>query len=37
MCPGLKIPSMTYKKRYDKMEWMCDDCGKMHRKGVDCG
>lgn len=37
MCPGQKIPSETFKQRYDEMEWMCDDCGEMHRKDVDCG
>ena len=37
MCPGMKIPSKPYKEHYDEMEWMCDDCGEMHRKDVDCG
>lgn len=36
MCPGMKIPSKKFKKQYDEMEWMCDDCGEMHRKGVPC-
>jgi RNase P subunit RPR2 len=36
MCPGMKVPSKTYKERYTEMSWMCDDCGEMHPKGVDC-
>jgi RNase P subunit RPR2 len=36
MCPGQKVPSKRYKKRYEEMSWMCDDCGEMHPKGVDC-
>ncbi len=36
MCPGMKVPSKRYKARYTEMSWMCDDCGKMHPKGVDC-
>jgi hypothetical protein len=36
MCPGMKVPSKKYKKRYTEMSWMCDDCGEMHPKGVDC-
>lgn len=31
-----KYTSAKFAKHYDEMEWMCDDCGKMHRKDVDC-
>lgn len=36
MCPGQKIPSKKFKKRYDEMAWECAKCGKMHRKSEEC-
>jgi hypothetical protein len=32
-----KYTTPKFSKGYDEIEWMCDDCGKMHRKDVDCG
>ena len=31
-----KYTTARFSKGYDDIEWMCDDCGKMHRKDVDC-
>ncbi len=32
-----KYTTNKFSKGYDEVEWKCDDCGKMHRKGVPCG
>ena len=36
MCPGQRIASDTYMKRYSDMAWECEECGEMHRKGDTC-
>ncbi len=36
MAIGQRTPSARYKRRYEKMAWMCDDCGEMHPKGEEC-
>jgi len=36
MCPGQRFSNEKYRRRYEKMNWICDDCGKMHPKGVKC-
>jgi hypothetical protein len=36
MCPGQKVPSEKYKKRYDEVAWHCAKCDRMHTEAEGC-
>ena len=36
MCKGQRSTTEKFRRHFDEIAWMCDDCGKMHPKGEDC-
>ncbi len=36
MCPGMKVPSKKFKKRYEEIAWHCARCDRMHTESEGC-